>query len=841
MQATQSCKLSIFKFPLMFRLDECSSTTSMRNSDIFICGVNNGLESNVHYLSEEEEFATNGFSLNLNCKILQNKSIFIKNVDEYRQKAEVYSEVNDFSTCFPKHLISDQQTKTFVNNLLLKESYQKALVGYNYINHLKVFGFDDQQLERLSIEDHGEHENTVLLFDWQRDLVCYIRISPISTFKWNDVLKELRRCDEFLKSFLLLHEPKLKEHNLAVYCAMVFPDMSSTDIDNVFEMYDDLKTFIFCKDDIHNNMFRQQLNSVFEKIKAIRKDRGVKLEDPTSELRQILSESMTTMVLTKTTLPRISNNPFEQVVSLLLNREQYEVVHHPDNHIIITAGYGCGKTLVLIEIARTLFLKQEQCKVYFICSDPYSLLPARIRKFFQHLEKEFSNKTNVKLIAIGINESDSELGENKRDIVSVLEFYRKKENGNLVHFLIDEVDGEMFTEEYSERVKNFLTEDEMVQSSKVVFAMQSMAKQRSINSKGHYFKQTGMTLLQLEISMRMTENIYNLKLNATKYILQPTTINIKHQVDTEKRNQNSDQNLQEVDTTPKNVNNGLETDTPAALNLNLNLPRNQQNQEIEERLPAQGDTDIEMCKTNSPQLFANDSEIQSIEIKTHFTYPCTKNGVVKGKKPTIISLDSSFNLDLGECGAILVDILTQHLGKNFNTCILCNSQQELSLVKYSLEMLLKEHLGTFVYYTPSLDTRLPDDKEKDNVWDAMQKLSVLVTDHKGMRGCEAERVVAFVNQDYDYNNYKLVEIMTRAVADLCLLVLPCKSEDVKDQSLTNVIRQWMGNPEVLVKSYPSDFERQNTKTKYQNIDLNAQYEKFKTEKQNPSIAENVQR
>ena len=477
------------------------------------------------------------------------------------------------------------------------------------------------------------------------------------------------------------------------------------------------------------------------------------------------------------------------------------------------------------------------------------------------------------MTAIGINESDSELGENKRDIVSVLQFYRNQENGNIVHFLIDEVDGEMFTEQYSEKVKNFLTEDEMVQSSKVVFAMQSMAKQRSINSKGYCFKQTGMTLLPLKISMRMTGNIYNLNRIATESILQSTTIRIKHQVNTvgkpilEEKNLNSDQNLQEVDTTKNNVNSALEPDK--ALAANSNLHKTQTNQTKEDLRFVDVDTDIEMCKANSPQLFVNDSDIRTTEIKTDFTYPYTKNGVLKVKdnEPTIIFLNSSFNLDLGECGVILVDILTQHLEKNFNTCILCNSQQELSLVKYSLEMLLRDsHPGTFVYYTPSLDTRLPDDEEKDNVWSTIQtSSSVLVTDHKGMRGCEAKSVVAFVNQDDEYKNHVLVEILTRAVADLCLLVLPnCKSKNVKREnirtftnlfkkakvfskvlfkpkdskkSLPNVTWLWKDNPEVLVKSYPSDFQS----TRCPNIDFNTQYEEFKKKNQNPSIEENIQR
>jgi len=99
--------------------------------------------------------------------------------------------------------------------------------------------------------------------------------------------------------------------------------------------------------------------------------------------------------------------------------------------------------------------------------------------------------------------------------------------------LIDEVDGEKFTKQFSADIKSLL--EERMAQSKVVFAMQSMGKQRNKSEdrtndevNGHCLEQTGMKLLPLQKSMRMIGNIYNLHKIATESILQSTTITFKH-------------------------------------------------------------------------------------------------------------------------------------------------------------------------------------------------------------------------------------------------------------------------------------------------------------------------
>ena len=341
-------------------------------------------------------------------------------------------EINSFDTCFlPEHLIGDSTTKSFVQKLLPKESNKKALVGYDYINHLKILGFDKSQLQTLRIENHADHENTVLLLDWQRNLFYYIRILPIENFKCYQVVKELSKCNDFLKSFVLLHETKERSDNLAVCAMLALPNISSTEIQTEqWDISSHLKSFIILKEDADSgDKLKTKLNKMYDAVNKGRKDRGVALKieaSISSQLSQILSERMATMALVDVALPRLTKNIYKQVNSLLLNKEQYEVIHHPDNHIIITGGYGCGKSLILLEIAKNLFLKQENIAIFYICSDSYSLLPARINEFFRDLVNKYPERSHIKLHAVGINQTDKKLGEDKRHLPSVMEYYTKQ-------------------------------------------------------------------------------------------------------------------------------------------------------------------------------------------------------------------------------------------------------------------------------------------------------------------------------------------------------------------------------------------------------------------------------
>ena len=350
-----------------------------------------------------------------------------------------------------------------------------------------------------------------------------------------------------------------------------------------------------------------------------------------------------------------------------------------------------------------------------------------------------------------------------------------------------------------------------MRKSKIVIALQSICKQRSNVDKSHCLTSTGMTLFHLNKCMRMSSNIFDLQKVATKNILQPTTIII---------NRHRDTNNEDMEEIPNAKKESLEIDqrNPSFISSRQSITT-----------AAAFDVDIETLKSISPQSFSNDADDSSTKIQTCFTYPRSENGLkIKGDKPTIIHLNESFDLNDGQSGVILYYILKGVLSGNMKTCIICNTQDEALLTKFSLEMNKSEYRDV-QYYTPCLELRLPTYEEKELICSNNQtSSSVLVCDYKGFRGCEAENIVAFANQEDEFSNHVLVEILARATIHLTLLVLPCKSKNtsMKHGTLRHIIQLWKEKQAVTVMNVSAEHYAMD---KYSVID----YEEFKKHENRP--------
>ena len=109
-------------------------------------------------------------------------------------------------------------------------------VGYNFISHLKIYGYTDKDLESFSSSVDQEHSNVIMFFDNQKNLLVYIRVCGKSPTNGR-IKKEMKMCDEFIRALLLIHEKTVTDDNTLSICAFVaLPDTSSEDLKN--------KTFI---------------------------------------------------------------------------------------------------------------------------------------------------------------------------------------------------------------------------------------------------------------------------------------------------------------------------------------------------------------------------------------------------------------------------------------------------------------------------------------------------------------------------------------------------------------------------------------------------------------------
>lgn len=503
--------------------------------DVVIICFNNGLKSTCHYY----EFPKDVVSFPPQ-KIIRSSVVPVKTISDFNELALHYKESNPVDRCFPPfHYLENGKIELLVKCLMLKKedsqlTIREALVGYSYINHLKIFGYNRKDLE--FIDFHFDHDNTIFFIDSSKDLVVYIRlvegILSISNFQ-----KELKRCDDFVKAFLLLHENTLKEKSFEGQsfgvCALVaLPDMTKEDVEEnlIFTKCD--HPCILSKGDFSSGKviqsrlrkFSMQIKKKIEDVKTANK-----AQPQTYLFQLLLSQAMATIALKNCCLPRLTKNIFKQVLSLLLNKDQYFAIKHPFKKRIIRGPYGSGKSLILEKIAEDLLLSNENNIVYYILYDPLTLLQARMENLPLALSKSSQNinleNLENRFHSTNIHQILTNAGENTNifDISKAIEICGSKHPGQIVNMLFDEVDASDLTEEKCKAIKNCLSFNNL-QDSTVVFALQCTEKVYGDNVKKHVptdncLSETGMKLLPpFDKGMRMVKSLHDLKDIAEKIV-----------------------------------------------------------------------------------------------------------------------------------------------------------------------------------------------------------------------------------------------------------------------------------------------------------------------------------
>jgi len=240
------------------------------------------------------------FSLSINRTIVRAKKVEVDSIDKFREQAKSYVKVNEFDKSFPPlHLVENGITKSLLEYLKI-ENPNKALVGYSYTKHLELFSFTENLHSKLKIEKHNDHNNTVLFFNVKEKVIFYFRVCPNTSC--DVMMKELQRCNDFLKAFLLLHEETLKSNECFSICSIiVLPTLNKKDIFKTLFFSEYPKILVLSKEDLQDSS-SQRLNGVYKAVKEERLARIKKSNKKLSHktLNSILSECMATMALVHT-------------------------------------------------------------------------------------------------------------------------------------------------------------------------------------------------------------------------------------------------------------------------------------------------------------------------------------------------------------------------------------------------------------------------------------------------------------------------------------------------------------------------------------------------------------
>ena len=542
----------------VFCLDSEESVVSIFGENkIFVVFHNNGLESSCHF------FETPKKPVEFNkLRLTSGDSCPVQNKEEFSEIAQEYMSVNKFETCFPpEHLIKNKDVKCIIKHLFTsKSSLKKALVGYSYIAHLKVYGYTERDLESFS--SSATHRKAILFFDDQQHLVVYIRVCEENPTT-GDIRQEIKICDEFIKAFLLLHEKAVTSGVLSICAFVALPGICFKDMEDkiiFLNNHHDISLFLVQEDFENCNNFKKTINKSYCLAKNQQKHLGPKPKKRRMN-NKILAECMASMSFTEAFLPRLSRDMHAQVIMLLLNAEQYEAINNPQKKRIIRGPFGSGKSLILEKIIEELISSMKKGgTIYYIMFEPYSLLEVRMDEVFV----EFSKRNNsIKLCSSNIHklleEAKHSTANNK--IETAMKHCLEHSIDDVVHFLFDEVDSEYFTEDNAIGLKEYI--EKQNDETTVILALQCTQKEQTVHQEENKYKvpsycqdnnnKTGMTLLKpLTKSMRMVSNVYELN-KIAEDVIKPhsTKLALKKDTDTKNRSSsNSDGSVKQPSTTP---------------------------------------------------------------------------------------------------------------------------------------------------------------------------------------------------------------------------------------------------------------------------------------------------
>ena len=387
-----------------------------------------------------------------------------------------------------------------------KSSSIKGLVlhSFSVVRHLEHFGFTREALkERLKIEDISE-ASVIVVYNPQENVILLIR-----TAESQDLETDIKLGLNDLKMFILLFNDKLKDSNMKLISLVV------TDKENYHKLQ--------CPDCKNNVLSLETLKdpATFENWwegKSTHFEKETVENINTDFINSFLAKFTGTVAsafLYGKFIPTMTKKSDEQMenLSVLLTREQIEIVYSQHKHIIIRGGFGCGKTIIaavmLKQISESLKIDE---KLYYICYDSRSELLDQVTQ-----DAEEKGMTNVTPFH---NAERRKLSEIIKGILG------KNEGTKKINFVVDEYDGEDLDE--SEAKSLNLIFNISLKQAFIFLIVQPIEKERTIdniNQKRNRFELLeNMKLYQLNRVMRNSVEIHNLVKLTTDVLQKQRTI-----------------------------------------------------------------------------------------------------------------------------------------------------------------------------------------------------------------------------------------------------------------------------------------------------------------------------
>ena len=382
-----------------------------------------------------------------------------------------------------------------------KSSSIKGLVLHSFpvYRHLQHFGFTRGVLKRsLKVRAFPE-EPVTIVYNPQEHVLLLIRNAEN-----RDLETDVKLGLDDLKMFILLCNDQLKGSKMKLISLVVtgkehdFKLKCTNCINNVLslETFKDLPTF--------ENWYENRV-VYFEKESA---------ENIYGDFIKIFLAKITGAVAATFIygeyMPAMAVRPNEKMenLSVLLTRQQMEILYSQHKHMIIKSGFGCGKTVIAAAMLRKISesLRNNE-KLYYICYDSRSELLSQIRKDAQ-------KKTDANITPYH-NEERRNLSRIMSDIL------QQEESKKKINFVVDEYDGEDLDKSEANSLNKVFNQS--LKQSFILLIVQPIKKERIIlnthQNKNRFDLLKSMELHQLNLVMRNSVEIYSL-IKVTMNLLQ---------------------------------------------------------------------------------------------------------------------------------------------------------------------------------------------------------------------------------------------------------------------------------------------------------------------------------
>ena len=647
-----------------------------------------------------------------------------------------------------------------------KRDHVKGFVLHSFLIkdlYLKMYSDElDNLRQKLNIEDFPATP-TITVYNPNERIFLLVRVAGSK-----DVEKEVKLCGAELKMLMLIVGDELKNTGMKIIPLVV------TDKETKCT---DCRSHLIKREEIENidlfTSWYEQKSIDFDIVSADHFE-----ENKASE---ILAKIVSCMGATKVhgSLPAFTTEEKKQIneALLLLTREQTEILHSEEKHIIVNGPYGCGKSIIGRLKANMIadnLMKNEL--LYYISCDSRSALLNEIQrenpmiKIYPDKEEEKGTKLSYMIMDI-LKKNKMKSQRDKRKIKS-----QKK-----INLIIDEYDGENLDQSEAQKLNGIINSEykEVFEDAVILLISQSMKKKRWANNEiidsNRFDLLEKMQEKTLSLVMRNSMQIYNL-LEVTKKLLQDVTTRYEMQ---ERKNMDLEPEKYEQQIKQENNQKNNKTAITTAQTTN-SVSRRLQDSETGLISPiAQfGASNLELDEAFDYAEIPTAKNGDECKIENRFKYEKATQIGHKGesKLPVlyelcsyhnefqkIFSLTAIFeNLQISSCNANI-----KHVLLHFNV--------DNEIPRLAIKLLDLKH-NTKV--TDKLTNSYEDFKN-----DSLRKF-IFVCNFRTFRGLEHSRITIIIDRDIYSLQHFLVECIARCTSHLNVVLLGA------NKTLNFIMQKW---------------------------------------------------